>query len=253
MIWQNVAMIILVVIIIYQFNLIQNFSSSNSGNPSKCGLYLEQSSNRSSISINKTEKHLRKYEGVAVTLFLGSPKWFQNRYSMMIGQVLSVIPQNWTVQIFYDPSIKMAVDGISYAGIKRFIQSGHVNLTPLPSEMAKMKKNNLLLSPWLWKNMLAENVLLFGGTSVLCANSPLKLNDFVGKFDYIGAPWNQFNGIGGSGGLSLRNRTAMEEIVIRWVRDRKSLKGQREDTLFVRSLIEKKSKMAKFDVSNCKL
>ena len=50
------------------------------------------------------------YEGVAVSTFLGSPKWFQNRYSMMISNIDHVIPMNWAIQIFYKTN-KMGVEG----------------------------------------------------------------------------------------------------------------------------------------------
>lgn len=181
----------------------------------------------------------KMFEGVAVTTFLGSPKWFQNRYSMMVNQMLAVIPDNWVVQIFYKPNNKMAKEGTMYPGIQRQVARGRVILTEIPQQMNKIKKNDLMLSPWLWDNMLAENVLLFGGTSVLCANSPLELSEFVGKYTYIGTPWSALNGIGGSGALSLRNRTYIHSVLKDWENSGKNLKGVKEDILLVRSLIDK--------------
>jgi predicted lipase len=67
--------------------------------------------------------------GVAITTFLGAPKWFQNRYSMMISQVLAVTPLDWKVQIFYNPKKKMALEGIAHSGIARHVASGRVILT----------------------------------------------------------------------------------------------------------------------------
>lgn len=52
-----------------------------------------------------------KYSGVAVTLFLGSPGWFQNRYSMMVNNINGMIPDDWVIQIFYKDN-KMALKGI---------------------------------------------------------------------------------------------------------------------------------------------
>ena len=41
------------------------------------------------------------YDGVAVCLFLHTPNWFQRRYTIMIQNIQSKIPRNWTIQIFY--------------------------------------------------------------------------------------------------------------------------------------------------------
>lgn len=64
-----------------------------------------------------------------------------------------------------------------------------------------------MLTPFVWESMKSENVLLFGGNSVLCANSPQSLVDYVNRFDYIGSPWGDFNGEAGSNALNLRKRS----------------------------------------------
>lgn len=192
------------------------------------------------------------YQGVAVTTFLGAPKWFQNRYTLMVNQVLAMIDNDWIVQIFYDPAVKMAREGIAYPGIQRQILRGRVMLTPLPSSMKKIKKNNLLLSSWFWSNIVAENVLLFGGTAALCANTNLEVSNFTSKYDYIGTPWGQFNGQGGEGGISMRNRTVMQGIVQRYEREMqeqgRAMGAAKEDSVIVRSLLEQKGRVATKDV-----
>lgn len=190
------------------------------------------------------------YKGVAVTTFLGAPKWFQNRYTLMVNQVLAMIEDDWVVQIFYDPAQKMAREGVAYPGIQRQMARGRVLLSPLPSSMKKIKKNNLLLSSWFWQNIVAENVLLFGGTTALCANTHLEVSNFTspGKYDYIGTPWGQFGGLGGEGGISIRNRTVMESVVAQYERDvqerGKAVGAAREDSVIVRSLLERKARVA---------
>lgn len=195
----------------------------------------------------------KAYEGVAVTTFLGAPKWFQNRYTLMVNQVLAMIEDDWIVQIFYDPAVKMAREGIAYPGIQRQILRGRVLLTPLPSSMKKIKKNNLLLSSWFWSNIVAENVLLFGGTAALCANTNLEVSNFTGRYDYIGTPWGQFNGQGGEGGISLRNRTVMQGIVQRYEREMqeqgRAMGAAKEDSVIVRSLLEQKGRLATKEVT----
>lgn len=67
------------------------------------------------------------------------------------------------------------------------IITGKVVLTTIPPEVLSIKKKRyeLMLEPWIWEHMLAENILIFGGNSVICSNSPFSVTDFLG-FDYIG-------------------------------------------------------------------
>jgi hypothetical protein len=185
--------------------------------------------------------HKKVYGGVAVTTFLGAPKWFQNRYSLMINQVLAMLDDDWLVQIVYDPSQKMAVEGINYPGVQRQIRRGRVALTPVPASMKKVKKNALLLSTWFWESLLAEKVLLFGGTAALCANTPYEVANYT-QFDYIGAPWGAFQGRGGEGGVSLRSRTAILTAVRDYSehaqRAGPSSNVAKEDAVLVRALLE---------------
>ena len=192
----------------------------------------------------------KNYAGVAVTTFLGAPKWFQNRYTMMVNQVLALVEDDWIVQIVYDPAVKMALEGIAYAGIRRQIARGRVVLTPIPPSMKKIKKNKLLLSSWFWKSLVAENVLLFGGTAALCANTQFEVSNFT-SFDYIGAPWNSYQGRGGEGGITIRKRSVMEALTLQFEKDNlsgKSTGTAREDTVIVRSLVDRKARLASKEV-----
>ena len=61
-------------------------------------------------------------------------------------------------------------------------------------------------------------MLLLQADSILCANSELKVEDFT-KYDFVGAlirkgMWAHDEGM--NGGLSLRNRTLMLEILNKW-------------------------------------
>ena len=101
-------------------------------------------------------------------------------------------------------------------GIQRQVALGKVILTPLPTSFKPMKKNEIMLTPYVWESMKSENVLLFGGNSVLCANSPQSLRDYVKDFDYIGSPWGEFNGDAGSNALNLRKRSIILEQIYRY-------------------------------------
>ena len=161
-----------------------------------------------------TVSSIHTYRGVAATVLLHSPKWFQRRYSVMVQNIVNNVPLNWAVQVFYIPS-GGSLSGITInPGIEKLLNAGKIILTPMPDSMTKGKRrrSDYFLDPWLWENMLADTVLLFGGNSVICSNSHLSINNFT-SFDYIGTPWSDHGGIGGSGEISVRNRKLMLEIL----------------------------------------
>ena len=142
-----------------------------------------------------------------VLVMLGSPKWFQNRFSIMTNQIMVSLPDNWIIQIFYNPGKRMSLEAIQYPGIQKLVAKERIKLTAIPEDMRKnVRKRNLLLSPYFWEHVLAERVLLFGGNSVMCANSPFVLEDFYG-YDIV-------SGLG-TAGLSLRSRSAVLELINR--------------------------------------
>ena len=193
---------------------------------------LSTSSSLSLLLPLSTSDHI--YSGVAFTLFLGSPKWFQNRYTMMVNMLHGSLPANWVIQIFYLPNNKMSVEATQYPGIQRQIRKGNVILTPIPETYRKLKKKDFLVLPWVWESLVADRTLTFGGTNVLCANSPNNLEEFS-SFGYIGTPWNDLRGLGGDGGLSLRNRTIMLDLL-----QKSNANKNRDDVFFVKQLIKQK-------------
>lgn len=148
--------------------------------------------------------------GVAVTLFLGSPRWFQNRFSIMIGLMNSVLPDSWNIQVIYKKN-RMGREAITYSGVQRLVKRGKVILTAIPEAEGKLKRRDLFLSLWFWENIIADRVLIFGGNSIVCLNSQYNVDDFA-HFEYIGSPWTELKGKGGDGGFSLRTRSRMIQI-----------------------------------------
>ena len=124
---------------------------------------------------------------------------------------------------------------MSYPGVQKQVKKGNVILTKLPVSSKKLKKTDVMISTFFWENMLADRVLLFGGNSVLCANSPRNLTDFD-AWDYVGGPWSEFEGRGGDGGLSLRNRTAVLQA-LNELSLGSSMAGKKEDSMLVRHWI----------------
>ena len=67
-----------------------------------------------------------------------------------------------------------------------------------------------------WKAIKYEKILIFQRDSVLCSKSKYRVEDFL-EYDYVGAPWlvkdTQFNGRVGNGGLSLRSKSVMIQLL----------------------------------------
>lgn len=244
----------LVAVIILQYSVIQRYEK-NADEHVKIGAQsqqeIEELTNRPNCTASAMKivnvpivqpQQVKIPHGVAVTTFLGAPKWFQNRYSLMVNQVLTMLEDDWVVQIIYDPSQKMALEGISYPGIQRQVRRGNVILTPIPTDMKKIKKNALLLTSWFWRSLVADKVLLFGGTAALCANTPFEVANFT-HFDYIGAPWGGYSGQGGEGGVSIRNRATILRAVLELENHASTAQsggnngGGKEDAVLVRALL----------------
>jgi len=138
-------------------------------------------SNYKLSSVSSAASSSSPLEGVAVTIMLHEPNWFQKRYSMMLINILGNLPDNWALQVFYTGK-GQSQSGIDInRGFQRLIRSKKVVLTLIPNELSsrKRKKFQLMTDRWLWDNMLADRVFLFGGNSALCANSPYTIRDFM--------------------------------------------------------------------------
>jgi hypothetical protein len=71
------------------------------------------------------------------------------------------------------------IDPTHTAGVARLVAQGRVVLTPVPFDLEDkgLGRRELLLSPWVWKAVLADSVLVFDGTSALCGNTPSSIEE----------------------------------------------------------------------------
>ncbi|KAL3418690.1 hypothetical protein PVAG01_10406 [Phlyctema vagabunda] len=127
-------------------------------------------------------------------------------FSLVLGPAWPII--FYTSQSIYPDSapLRRAID--DHRIIVRFLPS----MTQLSSRDSVSK---FLTEPWLWEQLApAEHVLLFQADSIICSNSALRVDDFL-QYDFVGAPINPALGVGEgyNGGLSLRNRTMVLDII----------------------------------------
>ena len=160
----------------------------------------------------------------------------------MIQNILDNTPPSWAVQIFYTPTGQSQFGLDINPGILR-MNSTHerIIMTQLPNDMVKkigMKRKKLYwTNEWIWNSMVADSVFVFSGNGALCSNSKLSLLDgsameLFERFDYIGTPWWNHGGGGGSGSISYRNRTAM----LNALRDQPYDGNDAEDYYFIKAL-----------------
>lgn len=72
--------------------------------------------------------------------------------------------------------------------------------------------NRLLVSKEFYDKIPTEVFLIFQTDTMICSEYKDKLNDFI-KYDYVGAPFGHLNSLVGNGGLSLRRKSKMLEII----------------------------------------
>ncbi len=95
--------------------------------------------------------------------------------------------------------------------------------------------SELLVSKDFYDNIPTEVFLIFQTDTIICKDYKDKINKFI-QYDYVGAPWathapltQEFIHTVGNGGLSLRRKSKMLEII-----DKLKYNGEPEDQFFVR-------------------
>ncbi|KAL8635013.1 MAG: hypothetical protein Q9228_007454 [Teloschistes exilis] len=148
----------------------------------------------------------------------------------------SVLGQGWPLRIFHSAQNVRLLK--SSPAIQRMIESGHLTLQELPRTLdfdSHEPVSAFLATPWLWERLApAKHVLMFQTDSILCSNSQRRVDDFL-DYDFIGAPINLTEGKTYNGGLSIRNRDTVLEVLKRFNRQEG---GEFEDQWFTQRMRE---------------
>jgi len=72
--------------------------------------------------------------------------------------------------------------------------------------------NNLLVSEQFHSYIPTEIFLVFQTDTIICPEYKSYINNYL-QYDYVGAPWENINSEVGNGGLSLRRKSKMLEII----------------------------------------
>lgn len=144
---------------------------------------------------------------------------YSSRLVPLILHFHAVLGPEWPI-VFYTSNETNAIltgnNGTRQAAIwDQAVSRGSIDVRIIPEEFNMTTRHgvNIYLSrPWLWEQLApAKHVLVFQTDAMLCANAYESMDDFL-EWDFIAAPLHTkeklFNG-----GLSLRNRTMMMEIL----------------------------------------
>ncbi|KAK1976465.1 hypothetical protein LZ30DRAFT_603410 [Colletotrichum cereale] len=116
--------------------------------------------------------------------------------------VLLTLEENWVMP--------------SSPAFRRLAEMNQIQIMYLPANTSITGHHSVsvfLTEPWFWEQFFTANrILVFQAVSVLCANAPVEIEDFL-EWDLVGAPISPTYGEGYNGGLSLRNPKLMLEIV----------------------------------------
>ncbi|POR39636.1 Uncharacterized protein TPAR_00177 [Tolypocladium paradoxum] len=128
---------------------------------------------------------------------------------------MSVLPPDWRVLFLGSPPSLAAIN--ASAAIRIHARAGKLALRPIPADMSTDGPemiSRFLTAPWLYGPAVApaEWLLVFQADSMLCANSRLDVDAFLG-YDWVGAPWDPEGDWGGNGGLSLRRVSRIVDIL----------------------------------------
>jgi Protein of unknown function (DUF5672) len=123
----------------------------------------------------------------------------------------SVLGPDWPIILF--TSLKNVTES---APFMRAIKGNVLKIHALPDGLKftnHQSVSNFLARTWFWEQLApAEHVLLFQADSILCANAPQTVDDYL-QYDFVGAPIDAAYGEGFNGGLSLRNRQMTLDII----------------------------------------
>ncbi|GAX25692.1 hypothetical protein FisN_15Lh063 [Fistulifera solaris] len=208
----NVLLLILLVLQWVAFTwFLQN---SHSITPSSDAFFEQPfaiSSHRDDDSINQDDETI---EGVFATILFRAPRWMHLRYTTMIHNALTNLPNaRWRVQLFVNRPWVQAELLPWHPGLLRLFQDPRIIVTNMPATLTQGKPKQVLASRWFWETLVADAVVLFSGNGAFCTNHyNTDWDHFVQQVDFCGTP-----GRGRGGDVSthsFRRRSTMLEATI---------------------------------------
>lgn len=132
----------------------------------------------------------------------------------------AVLGPDWPIIFFTSQDLltqHLQPESINGSAIwRRVVQSGQVQLRTIPDTFDMQSRwgvNVYLSRPWLWEQLApAQHALVFQTDAILCGNAHRAVDDFL-AYDFIGAPLRGADTLVYNGGLSLRNRSMISDLL----------------------------------------
>ena len=128
-----------------------------------------------------------------------------------------VLGPSWPILIY--TSAESVGQFSASAALGRYLKSGAIQVRMLPQTVLFTNLdsvNEFMTEKWLWEDLApAEHILIFQSDSMLCANAARSVDDYF-AYDFVGAPIAKGLGKGYNGGLSLRKRSTILNILEKW-------------------------------------
>jgi len=151
--------------------------------------------------------------------------------SYVLNNFLENLSNEWNFIIFHGNLNKDFVKEIIDTKLniyKERITTFHIYYNNLfPYEYSKLLINETII----YDNIPTETFLLFQADTIIIKKNKDFINDFL-KYDYVGAPWGCGPNDVGNGGLSLRKKSKMLEII---EKENVERRNEPEDVFFSRS------------------
>ena len=143
----------------------------------------------------------------------------------------SMLDERWTFIIFHGNNNEDYVKDI--INTKLSYNINRIKLINLNVDNLSINDyNSLLFSSSFYDNIKTELFLIFQTDTMICSNYKNNIYNFL-NYDYVGSPWNvnffNLNRYVGNGGLSLRRKSKMLEIINKFS---DQIKGFNEDVVF---------------------
>jgi len=155
----------------------------------------------------------------------------------VLDNALNNLSDSWNIIIMHGNNNKEYINNMINDKLHKF--KNRITMVDLKVDNLTIDEYNVLLkSKEFYSHIPTEVFLIFQTDSVICDK---KLLDKFLKYDYVGAPW-QWDKKVGNGGLSLRRKTKMLEII-----DKCPQNKENEDLYFSNSCLGVKLNKPSFE------
>ena len=133
-----------------------------------------------------------------------------------ITAALANFPPHARIQIFHAAANTRTI----YSNFLPHITAGKI--VPVLLSCDRFEVDSVTTSIHFWRAVVGEDIVLFQLDGTLCSGGRDRLSDFVGRYDFIGAPWaterfvSHIRSPVGNGGFSLRTKSTHLAIVERF-------------------------------------